>query len=216
MHRAIRVLAAAGALALVPAAPALAHGDHTQDDLTIVTGFAVEPAYAGYPNGVQVIVEHDGEPVTDLKPGDLTVEVVLGDQSTELALDPAFEVGEWGTPGDYQAEFIPSQPGAYTFHVTGAVDGEEVDFEMTSGSGTFSEVLDPAEATFPTTEEPSIDDLATRIEQEAARARAADEAVSAAEDAAGTARLVAIVAVVLAVIAIVLAITARTGARKRS
>ena len=41
-------------------------------DLVLTIGFADEPAFAGMPNGVQLIVEHDGEPVTDLKPGDVT------------------------------------------------------------------------------------------------------------------------------------------------
>ena len=116
---------------------------------SIATGFVVEPAYAGQPNGVQLIIEHDGEPVTDLAPDALSVDVTFGDQTTTLTPEPAFEVGEWGTPGDYHADFIPSAAGAYTFHVTGTIDGEKVDYEMTSGPKAFGEVEDPDERDVP-------------------------------------------------------------------
>jgi len=147
MRRLITTSIAAGILALLPTTAALAHGDHTQGDLVIATGFVVEPAYVGQPNGVQLTIEHDGEPVTDLAPDALSVDVTFGDQTTTLTPEPAFEVGEWGTPGDYHADFIPSAAGAYTFHVTGTIDGEKVDYEMTSGPKAFGEVEDPASAT---------------------------------------------------------------------
>ena len=213
MRRTISALTLASALALLPVVPALAHGDHTQGDLIIVTGFAVEPAYAGQPNGVQLRIKHDGAPVTDLKPNALSVDVSFGDQTTTLTLVAAFEVGEWGTPGDYRADFIPSQPGAYTFHVTGTVQGEDVDYEMASGPDAFSEVLDPAAATFPQVDAPSNADLAARAEQEAARTAEVASSVTAAQDAADSARLIAIAAAVVAIVAIGLAIAARGRAR---
>ena len=46
--------AAPAALTILPAAPALAHVEHTQGDLAIAVGFATEPAYAGQPNAVQL------------------------------------------------------------------------------------------------------------------------------------------------------------------
>jgi hypothetical protein len=144
--------------------------------------------------------------VTDLAPGDLTVEIVFGGQTTTVAADPNFEVGEWGTPGDYRAPFIPTQPGTYTFHVTGSVDGTDVDFSTKSGPKTFSDVVDPAEAMFPPVEAPSNADLAAKISAEAARA---EEAVSSAQNAADTARNVAIAAAVVAIVAIGLAIASR-------
>jgi hypothetical protein len=211
MRRLITASVAAGILALLPMSPALAHGDQTQGDLVIATGFVVEPAYAGQPNGVQLIIEHDGEPVIDLAPDALRVDVTFGDQTTTLTPEPAFEVGEWGTPGDYHAGFIPSAPGAYTFHVTGTIDGEDVDYEMTSGPTAFGEVEDPAGAMFPPVDEPSSAELAAKLE--AVAARSADAA--AAQSAADTARLLAIAAVIVAVIAIGLAISTR-GRRDES
>ena len=144
MRRTMTVFAATAALTIVPAAPALAHVEVAQGDVTIAVGFATEPAYAGQPNAVQLLVSRNEQPVTDLAPGDLTAEIEFGGQTTTVAADPEFEVGEWGTPGDYRAPFIPTQPGSYTFHVTGSVDGTDVDFTTKSGPKTFSDVLDPA------------------------------------------------------------------------
>lgn len=206
MRRTMTVLAAVTALTVVPAAPALAHVEETQGDLTIAVGFATEPAYAGQPNAIQLLVSRNEQPVTDLAPGDLTAEIEFGGQTTTVAADPEFEVGEWGTPGDYRAPFIPTQPGSYTFHVTGSVDGTDVDFTTKSGPKTFSDVLDPAEAMFPPVEAPSNADLATKISAETART---DEAVSSAQDAADTARNVAIVATIVAIVALGLAIASR-------
>ena len=141
----------------------------------------------------------------------MKVDVSFGGQSTSLTLEPQFEVGEWGTPGDYRAAFIPTQPGKYTFHISGTVDGEKVDYSMTSGPATFSEVEDPGPAMFPAVDAPSTTDLSTKIDAAAART---DPSISSAQDTADSARTVAIIAVVVAVVAIVLAIVGwRRGGR---
>ena len=134
--------AAVTMLVLIPAGAAFAHGHASQGDLEMEIGFATEPAYTGQPNAALIILVHDGEPVNDVKPGDLTVEVTFGDQTSEpMDMEPGFfyEDGklEFGEAGEYRANFVPSQPGDYTFHFTGTVDGEKVDEEMTSGPKTF-------------------------------------------------------------------------------
>jgi hypothetical protein len=170
---------------------ALAHGHIGNGDLEMTIGFAEEPAYAGLPNGVQLFLVHDGHDVTDLD-GTLQVEVTFGDETSEpMTLEPWFEVGEWGTPGEYRAVFTPSQPGEYTFHFTGTVDGEEIDESMTSSPKTFSTVEDIASSEFPAVNAPTTQELADRVDAEAARtqetADAATEAASAANDAADSA-----------------------------
>jgi len=212
MRRTLPVLAAIATLIILMATPALAHVDHAEGDLTIAVGFATEPAYAGQPNAVQLLVSHHAQPVTDLAPGDLTVEILFGGQTTTVVADPNFEVGEWGTPGDYRAPFIPTQTGAYTFHVTGSADGTDVDFSLTSGPKTFSDVVDPAEAMFPPLDAPSNADLAAKIDAEATRTAGA---LSSAQRAADTARNVAVAALIVAVVAIGLTIV-RTGRRGRA
>jgi hypothetical protein len=191
MHtRAKLAVAAAAATLTILTIPglALAHGHVGHGDLEMTIGFAEEPAYAALPNAVQLMLVHDGDPVTDL--GDtLQVEVTFGDQTSEpMALEPWFEVGEWGTPGEYRAVFTPSQPGEYTFHFMGTVDGEEIDESMTSGPETFSEVEAISSSAFPAVNVPSAEELTDRIDQEATRTQAATEAATeaaaAADDAA--------------------------------
>lgn len=201
-------------LVLLPLGPARAHGDEEQGDLTLTIGFGDEPAFVGQPNSVQLLLTHGGEPVTDLG-GGLEVEVGFGDATTTLPLEPS------GTPGDYRAWFVPSEPGAYTFSFAGEVEGEQVEVSMTSGPDTFSEVIDPAEAAFPPAESgPSADDLAERIERESARTAdavvAAEAAAASAEDAASSARTVGIVAALLGAVALIVGIVALLAARRTS
>jgi hypothetical protein len=120
-----------------------------------------------------------------------------------LSLEPNFEVGEWGTPGDYIASFIPTQPGKYTFTVDGTVAGEQIKYSMTSGPSTFSEVEDPAPAMFPPVDAPTTTDLNAKLDAASTRT---DASISSAQDAANSAKTVAIIAVVVALIAIVLAV----------
>jgi len=208
--RACLLAAAVLGLLLLPAAAASAHGGEHVGDLELVLGFGAEPAYAGQPNSVQLILTHGGEPVTDLKSGDLEVEVSFGGESTTLPLEPYFEVGGFGTPGDHRAWFVPSQPGDYTFHVTGTVDDEEVDVEMTSGPDTFGAVEPLGENAFPAVDVPSSQELADRIEQEARRTREAQDAaaaaqaeIAAASREASSASTTATIAVILGAIGVI-------------
>ncbi|MGB7806378.1 MAG: hypothetical protein WBM72_12340, partial [Actinomycetota bacterium] len=103
--------AAVAMLVLIPAGAALAHGHTSQGDLEMEIGFATEPAYTGQPNAVQLLLVHDGHPVTDLKTGDVTVEVTFGDQTSEpIDMEPWFfyEDGqlEFGEPGEFRANFV--------------------------------------------------------------------------------------------------------------
>jgi hypothetical protein len=224
MQRSLRTRGAVLALSvamltLVPAGVALSHGDARQGDLEMTIGFGTEPAYSGQPNSVQLVVVHGGEPVTDLKPGDVTVEITYADETSEpLDMEPEFfmENGKlvFGEAGDYRAFFTPSQPGKYTFHFKGTVDGEKIDEEMTSGPKTFAQVQDLGASEFPAVNAPSGDELATRIEQETGRA---DEAIAAASveatsanDAASSARTVGMIGIVLGAIGVIAAIIAIT------
>lgn len=218
--RALAPAAVVVALILLPAATASAHGDEEQGDLTLSIGFGTEPAYLGEPNSVQVLVHHGEDAVTDLG-GDIDVSVGFGDARTTLPLEPNFEVGEWGTPGDYRAWFIPSEPGAYTFTLHGEIDGEKVDVSMSSSPSTFSDVVDPAEAAFPPAQAaPSTGDLADRIEAESARTAdavaAAEAAAASADDAAGTARTLAMAGLLVGIVGLIGAVVAIVTSRKKA
>lgn len=214
MHRIIRGMAVAGIAGLValPAGPALAHGDEEVGELEIVLGFGTEPAYAGQPNSVQVLLSLDGQPVTDAK--GLTAEVTFGSETTTFDLEPNFLVGVYGEPGDYRAWFVPSQPGPYTFHVVGEVEDEEIDVEMMSGPGAFAEVKDTLEAAFPPVQAPSNEELAGRLEADGARVAAAQAAATQASDDASQLRSIAIVGLAVGAIGLIAAIAALARTRK--
>jgi hypothetical protein len=217
MHRSIRVLAMACALAtvaLIIGAPAAsAHAQRQVGPIHMEIGFGTEPAYVGQPNSVQIILTEHGKPVVDLG-GSLKVQVSFGGQPTDLPLEANFEVGGDGTPGDYRAWFIPSQPGPYTFHFTGKVHGTNIDESLTSGPKTFDEVQDPAEAAFPAVTAPTTQELADRIQQDATRLSDATAAADSAKSAADSAKTVAIIGVVVGLIGIVVAATAILSVRK--
>ena len=225
IFRRVALGAAVAALTLLPAGPALAHGEAGQGDLVLTIGFADEPAFAGQPNAVQLIVEHGGEPVIDLKPGDVQVEVSYGDETSEpmdMATAFFFEGGQlvFGEAGDYHADFVPSQPGKYTFHFTGTIDGEKVDETMASGPDTFSAVEDVAAMSFPAVDAPSIEEVVTRIDAESTRSAdgvaAAEAAAASAESAASSARTVGMVGIVLGAIGIIAAIAALASSRRKA
>lgn len=217
MRRSCRIAAvglATLALSSLPASPARAHGDEEHGELTLSIGFGDEPAYVDQPNSVQVLVSRGDEPLTDLG-GPVEVEVSFGDASTVLPLEPNFEVGAWGTPGDFRAWFVPSEPGAYTFAIDGEIDGETVDATMTSGPSTFSEVIDAVEAAFPPAPSgPSADDLATRIEREAQRTADAVEAAGSAQDAADAARALGVAGALLGAAGLVAGVVALLRTRR--
>ena len=217
MSRVARMLAVVGgltaSLVLFDAAPASAHVEKTIGPIDLEIGFGTEPAYLGEPNSVQVLLSEHGSPVVDL--GDtLKVQVSFGGQQTTLPLEPNFEVGGDGQPGDYRAWFIPSQAGPYTFELSGSVHGTKINLSVTSGPKTFNEVTDPAEAMFPAVNAPTTQELSTRIEQDSARLTAATTDTASAKSAADDAKTVAIIGVILGLIGIAIAIWALVRARR--
>jgi hypothetical protein len=213
------IFAAASALTVLvlTAAPALAHEGRKLGDLEMVVGWGTEPAYAGEVNGVQLLLVHHGEPVVDL--GDtLDVEVTFGDETEPLTLEPFFEVGEFGTPGDYRAFLIPTEPGQYSFHFSGTIDGEEVDETFTSGPGTFDDVENPQAAQFPV-EQPSTGELAERIDREVPRLTGSIEeaqaAANAAADDASSANTLGLIGIIVGAVGLTVAIVALVWAGRR-
>ncbi len=172
LRRIFSVALALGLAALlVPlwAGTAAAHEGRKVGNYRVAVGFGDEPAYAGQKNSAQVIVtDASGNPVTDL--GDtLKVMVMMGKQTMDMAVEPFFEVGEFGTPGDYRAFFIPSTAGRYTFHLHGAIRGQKISQSFTSSPTTFSDVQDPARAAFPRLNQPTTGQVAQRLDRETAR-----------------------------------------------
>ena len=217
MRRSITVLVSvAAALFVLGASPALAHEDRDVGRYSFAVGFGTEPAYTGIPNSVQLLLSDASGPVTDLREG-LKVEVAFGDQTASYPIEPFFEEGEFGTPGDYRAWFIPTRAGQYSFHFTGKVNGQSVDEMFTSSEKTFSDVEDPASVEFPV-QDPTVGQLAERIDREVPRLESSISDVRAdaagASDDASSATTFAVVALVLGALGLVVGVVAMVRGRR--
>ncbi|MGA9159368.1 MAG: hypothetical protein WB297_00695 [Actinomycetota bacterium] len=215
-ERRFSAAALAAALVLLGATPALAHEERAVGDLDMEAGWGTEPAFAGEVNSVQLLLSHGGKPIVDL--GDtLDLEVMFGDLTTTLTLEPFFGEGE-GTPGDYRAWFIPTRAGRYTFHFSGTIDGEDVDETFTSGPSTFDDVENPRSVEFPV-QDPTTGELADRIDREVPRLTSSVDDVQAsaqaAADDASSARTLGLVGLIVGAAGLVVAIVALVSSRRR-
>jgi hypothetical protein len=200
------VVAGLGAvLVFLPAGMASAHEERVVGPFHLAVGFGEEPAYSGVENSVQLLLSDDrtGKPVADLG-NTLKVRIEYGDKTMPAMLfEPNFEVGEFGTSGDYRAFFFPTRPGNYTFHLTGRIKGQKVDASFTSGPTTFSPVNDPGNVEFPA-QDPSVGQLAEaigrlgpRVDSAVARQGRLAEALAAQANRTHSAKTLALVALVV-------------------
>jgi hypothetical protein len=211
------MVAATLAALLLPllASPAAAHEARTVGKYHFVVGFGDEPAYAGEKNSVQLLLaDATDKPITDLT-DTLKVEVTTGSaEPLQLAMEPFFEVGEFGTPGDYRAFFIPTAPGSYSFHFTGTIKGQKIDQTFKSGPQTFSDIDDPTQVQYPA-KQPTTGQLATRADREAARVNAAVAAErDQAKDDAASARTLAIIGLIVGALGLLTGIAALIMGRR--
>jgi hypothetical protein len=206
--RAAAVATIAAGLLIVAAGAAQAHESREVGDLTLVVGWANEPAFAGFGNEVQVAVtETRGErPVED---GELEAEVVFGEggASTRVTLDPSFS-----TPNKYLGYIIPTRPGTYTFNVSGMVGGETIEETFTSGPDTFNDVQNPADAEFPE-QDPTRGELAEALDRLSGRIEelSAGSAEEPEDEGTDLSLWIGIGAGVIALLALILAIRRRTA-----
>lgn len=128
-------------------ATVVAHEHREVGEYELTVGFLNEPAIVEEPNGLslEVMKGHGdgGEPVEGLA-GSLRAEIIYGDERLPLEIQPAF-----GEPGAYTSAVIPTEEGAYTFHIFGAIEGMEIDESFTSGPDTFAEVASRQTMNFP-------------------------------------------------------------------
>lgn len=140
-------IAAALAVIAVTAGSALGHEERSLGPYTMVVGFIGEPVFVGQKSGLELFVGRGegeaGEPVEGLETT-LHATVVQGDDRRELTLGPRFDA-----PGWYESVFLPTRAGAYAFHITGTVEGMEVDETFTSSPDGFGEVEEVSSAQFP-------------------------------------------------------------------
>ncbi|HEX6207571.1 MAG TPA: hypothetical protein VF058_04345, partial [Actinomycetota bacterium] len=155
---------------------------------------AYEPNWASL-----TLTDHDmEEPI--LNGVDLDVEITYGEESTTMAMEPAF-----GDTGEYRAVFVPSRPGDYSFRFFGTVRGQRINETFSSGPDTFSPANDPAELSFPA-QDPTVAEVAERLEQETTRLNErvtsleqsiAGQETTEEEDPAAGARTLALIALIV-------------------
>ena len=129
MQRIIHLAASCGLVILFAALLPFVANAHERREVAdgqyeLTVGFLDEPAFVGLKNGLDLRVERTtNEGATPTAEGaegasqgvegltdTLQAEVIYGDQTMELELEPAF-----GEPGSYESVFFPMATGAYTF-----------------------------------------------------------------------------------------------------
>ena len=126
----------------------------------LALGWSHEPAYTGLLNQVEIFIsevdpnaptpapgaaddEAGGTPVAGADET-LKLEVGYGGKTKVLKLSEDYE-----TKGHYLADIIPTQPGDYTFHLTGKIGDTDVDETFNSADGKFSSVEPITDIQFP-------------------------------------------------------------------
>jgi len=197
-------LAAAAAVPVLfiaaTAAPASAHVLKTVGPYHLLIGFGNEPTYAGEQNSVFLLLTDakTGAPVVEEGLGDtLKVAVGFGTATKQLPLVSSFDPDSGqGTKGVYNAYFIPTAPGDYTFHFSGTIHTTKVNITVKSSPTTFDSAHDPATIQFPQ-QAPSNLQLAQRLDAQAARQAAAVQAADSKASSASTALAVGIAGLVV-------------------
>ena len=193
---------------------ALAHEHRAVGNYGFVVGFLNEPAIAYEPNGLSLEVklypngvvpaegdeaaEALGQPVEGLD-STLKAEVIVGGGAKKmpLTLEAAFN-----QPGAYEAQFIPTLPGDYTYHIFGKVQDKDVDESFTSSPEGFSSVDDPSDLQFP-------DKLPTTAELQASINSLQSKSSGGSDDTARVLGVIGIIAGIVGVAAGGVALVAR-------
>jgi hypothetical protein len=110
---------------------AFAHDTQTvgegENQYQVTVGYVNEPPYTEQLNGIDLIIrDMDDQPVENLE-SSLSAELVApdGEATRELPLR-----AQYGEPGSYTSDFILTEPGAYTFRITGFIGELEVNLEV--------------------------------------------------------------------------------------
>jgi len=116
-------------------------------------GFINEPSYQGLLNGIELTIcegkcqsKGDGTFNNGVTGAfdTLKTEVIFGGQSVQLPL-----VAVPRNPGKYNAPFVPTRVGDYTFHFFGTIGTDQIDEKFTSGPNTFDAVQPLTAIQFP-------------------------------------------------------------------
>jgi hypothetical protein len=141
--RVVAALAVAATVAFMAVTPVVAHEARQVAGYTFEVGFIDEPVYVGQRSGLELLVTKAGQSVVGLEK---TLKVEVGYQEALIDLPLLARSAQ---PGAYEAVFIPTAAGPYTFHLFGSVEDQPVDERFTSSPTGFDEVQEAASGQFP-------------------------------------------------------------------
>ncbi len=110
----------------------------------IVFGWRVEPAYTNLLNGPELEIADAAEKPVEGLDETLKLEVSYGGKTKLLKLRAVAD-----SAGHYTSDLIPTQPGDYSFHLTGTIGDVTVDETFDSSKGEFSSVDPITDIQFP-------------------------------------------------------------------
>lgn len=211
-HKAATVAALAGlgvTTLILTAPPASAHERRQVGEYEFVVGWWTEPAFANQPNGPEVTISRGGKPVSEGV--ELTADLTFGEETVTYPLEPAFIVGVFGEPGNYNADLVPTRPGTYEFRIYGRVEGADVDEVFTSGPETFNDIQDPAATAFPAAD-PNNAELSERIQTEADRVASLE---SETEKDLSSAKTLGLIGLIVGALGLIAAVTVGAMAMRK-
>ena len=200
--RIILAAVVAVSLTLLSIDAAGAHDRKSAGALTIVIGWATEPAFSGSLNGVVVSLSDPKGPLAKAD-GELSVDVSFGNERITLPLERVAN-----RPNEFHALLVPTRAGTYAFHLTGRINNQAIDVSSTCGAGTFHCIEDNTAIQFPV-KDPSVGQLAERVDRALPR-------TNDAGTAATSARTLALIAVVLSIIGVLVAATTFAASRRNA
>ena len=125
--------------------PVTAHEPRTVGDYDVEFGWHQEPVYTTLLNAGELFVHnHDGGDGVNGLEDTLQIEVDYGGKIKMLRF---YDVE--GEDGHYMADIIPTQPGDYSFHITGKIGDADFDQTFTSADGKFDSVNPVSDIQFP-------------------------------------------------------------------
>ncbi|MBI4233433.1 MAG: hypothetical protein HY686_03235 [Chloroflexi bacterium] len=193
MQRGILSLSLALFACLLLVSTALAHERRNVGKYQFVVGFRVEPAFLDQPNGIDLSITNTEtkEPVNGLEKT-LKAQILVGGKTKDVELRAQF-----GRPGAYTADIIPTRAGTWAFRFFGTVEGTPVDERFESGPGRFNDVQPLTEAQFPE-QAPSSSQLVPLV-------TTAQQAARNAENGTTSARTIGVVGIVVGALGLVVA-----------
>ena len=157
--RVLVLVIALGLAATLPLAvrPASAHQQVTVGEYELTVGWKVEPAVAGYVNGLDLGIQHHFSNGTTVwvvgVAGNLTAVLSTGPKNVPKALEP-----QAGRDGWYSFDVIPTRVGTYTVRLTGTLGTTPVDVTIH-----LDDVSPASDLAFPVADQPASD-LQSRLD----------------------------------------------------